>query len=283
MKTMKIKKILTPTDFSKTSLLAVEHAGFMARLFKAELHLLHAIEISETTYSIYNPAIIIRDLTEIEKVGQELLSNLAEKLKKEFSIKVDTICTRGKMVTEMITLIEEKNIDIVIMGTHGASGFNEYFIGSNAHKMVTVCPCPIITVQSHAKKTGFTKIVLPVDDSYQSRQKVDFTMMLAKKYGAKIYVLGLMDKEGDTDLKKFKIKLESIEKLATKSGLSIEYKMVKGDNLAKAAMEHSKKVKADLIVILNDRESRIDGIFLGAFAKQIVNHSRIPVLTLRAH
>ena len=73
---MTIKKILIPTDFSKTSILAVEHAAFMARLFKAELHLLHAIEISETTYSIYNPAIIIRDLIEIEKVAQEQLSTL---------------------------------------------------------------------------------------------------------------------------------------------------------------------------------------------------------------
>lgn len=280
MKPLKIKQILIPTDFSKTGLLAVKHAAFMARLFKADLHLLHAIEISDATYNIYNPAIIIRDLMEVEKVGQEQLNKLAEQLKKEFAIKVNIICTKGRLVTEVVRIVKEKNIDIVVMGTHGASGFNEYFVGSNAHKTVTLCPCPIITVQTNAKKLGFTKIILPIDDAFQSREKVDSTLALAKKYAAKIYILGLIDKAGNIDPKKFKIKLESVEKQINKAGLPFESKIVKGDNLAEAAIKYSKKIKADLIVVLNDHESQINGIFLGAFAKQIVNHSRIPVMSL---
>ncbi|MGM3021140.1 universal stress protein, partial [Bacillus cereus group sp. BC317] len=62
MKSLQIKKILVPLDFSKTGLLALEHAVFMARLHKADLYLLHTIEISETMYSIYNPAVIVRDM-----------------------------------------------------------------------------------------------------------------------------------------------------------------------------------------------------------------------------
>lgn len=281
MKTFQIKRILIPTDFSKTSLLAVEHAAFMARLCKADIYLLHAIEISESTYHIYNPAVMFIDMMAVEKIAVKQLEDLAKKLKKEYSITVKTLCSLGRTHTEVSEAVKKNDIDLVVMGTHGASGFDEFFIGSNAHKIVTKCPCPVITVQAHTKRLGFTKIILPVDDSFNSRQKVDYTIALAEKYAAKIFVLGLLNKNGETDSKKFKIKMDSIEKVIKKAGLPYEFKIVKDDNLAIAAMKYSKKIKADLIAVLNDRESDLTGMFLGAFAKQIVNHSRIPVMSIR--
>ncbi|MCE9538737.1 MAG: universal stress protein [Bacteroidetes bacterium] len=281
MKTFQINKILIPTDFSKTSLLAIEHAAFMARLCKADIYLLHAIEISESTYSIYNQAVVFIDNKAIKKIALKQLEDLAKKLRKEYAITVKTLCCTGKIHTEVSEEVKKNAIDLVVMGTHGVDGFNEFFIGSNAHKIVTKCPCPVITVQAHTKRLGFTKIILPVDDSLNSRQKVDYTIALAEKYAAKIYVLGLVNKNGDTDPKKFKIKMDSIEKAIKKAGLPYEFKIVKENNLAVAAMKYSKKVKADLITVLNDYESDLTGMFLGAFAKQIVNHSRIPVMSIR--
>jgi nucleotide-binding universal stress UspA family protein len=61
MKSFEIKSILIPTDFSKTSLLAIEHAAFMARLYKANLYLLHVIEIAETTYNVVDPVFVFKD------------------------------------------------------------------------------------------------------------------------------------------------------------------------------------------------------------------------------
>jgi len=281
MKTFQIKRILIPTDFSKTSLLAIEHAAFMARLCKADIYLLHAIEISESTYSFYTPAVVFIDIKAVEKIAVKQLEDLAKKLRKEYGITVKTLCSLGKIHTEVGAAVIKNVIDLVVMGTHGADGFNEFFIGSNAHKIVTKCTCPVITVQAHTKRLGFTKIILPVDDSFNSRQKVDYTIALAEKYAAKIYVLGLIKKNGETDSKKFKIKMDSIEKAIKKAGLPFEFKIIKDDNLAVAAMKYSKKVKADLIAVLNDRESDLTGMFLGAFAKQIVNHSRIPVMSIR--
>ena len=76
--------------------------------FKAELYLMHAIELSESAFSIYNPAIIIRDITEIERIANDQLTRLAEKLKKEYAIKVNTTCITGKLVTEVATFIKKK-------------------------------------------------------------------------------------------------------------------------------------------------------------------------------
>lgn len=280
MKTLKIKNILIPTDFSETGLLAVEHAVFMARLNKADLYLLHTIELSETKFGINNPDIKMDDFSAVEKIVNNKLNNLAASLRKKFGISVKTICTSGSVADEVVNAVKEHKIDIVVMGTHGASGFNEYFIGSNAHKTVTACPCPVITVQTDAKKLGFTNIVLPIDNKFNSRQKVDATISLAKKYAAKIHVLGLLDKDGDVNPKTFQVKLNSVEKAIQKAGLAYEIKTVVDDNLSIAALKYSKKVKADLIVVLTDEESHLNDMLFGAFTKQIVNHSKIPVLSI---
>jgi nucleotide-binding universal stress UspA family protein len=281
MKQLQLKKILIPTDFSKTGLLAVEHAAFMARICKANLYLLHAIEISETTFGIYDPAIVVPDFSEVDKIAAVQLNELAANLRKQYGIVIKTICTRGKAAYEIVNAVKEHKIDIVVMGTHGAHGFNEYFVGSNAHKTVTICPCPVITVQTSAKKLGFTDIVLPIDDNFDSRQKVDATISLAKKYASKIHVLGLQEKGEGPSEKTFKIKLDSVEKAIQKSGLAYDIKTVKGDNLALAALKYSRKVKADLIVVLTGLESQLTVMFLGTFAKQIVNHSKIPIMSIR--
>lgn len=281
MKKFQIKNILIPTDFSKTSMLAVKHAAFMAQLCKADLYLLHVIEISDTIYSIYNPAILINDFGEVEKLAKKRLKTLAEDLKKEYAISVKTLCKTESTSSGIVSAVDENSISLVVMGTHGASGANEFLMGSNAHKTVTLCPCPVITVQTGAKRLGFSKIVLPIDDALHSRQKVDYAIILAKKYAAKVHVLGFIEKGDGTDPEKFNVKIDSVKKALIKAGLSYEIKISKGENFAQAALNYSKKIKADLIVVLTDHESRLKSLFLGAFAKKIVNHSKIPVMSIR--
>jgi hypothetical protein len=79
----------------------------------------------------------------------------------------------------------------------------------------------VITVQTNAKKLGFSNIVLPIDDCFESRQKVDFTNAFAKNYSAKIHILALFEKSADADLKKFRVKINSVEKIIKKAGLTI--------------------------------------------------------------
>jgi nucleotide-binding universal stress UspA family protein len=275
-----IENILIPTDFSKTGSLAVEHAAFMASLCKADLYILHAIEIPDAAFNIYSPLALVDNFNVIEKHANDELEKLSAKLRKLYSIKVKAFCVRGRAAEEIVEAVKKNNIDLVIMGTHGAQGFNEYFIGSNAHKTVMICPCPVITIQAKTNKTGFSNIVLPIDDSFKSRQKVDFTILLARAFGAKIHILGLFD-TNESDPKTFKVKLASVEKAVLKSGAPYVCKVVKGTNLAKSALSYSKKVKADLISVLTNHESKLNGIFLNGFAKQIVNHSRIPVMSMR--
>jgi nucleotide-binding universal stress UspA family protein len=280
MKTKQPKRVLVPTDFSETGQLAIQHAAMITRLCKADLYLLHVVETPEAGF-IYKPLVTI---AQIRKMRSELLGKLdalAKKIAKEHFITVKVLCQEGRPANEIVNTVKSKKIDLVVMGTHGVHGLNEFLVGSNAHKTVTISPCPVITVQTQAKKLGFSKIVLPIDDSLYSRTKVDFTIMLAKTFAAKIHILGLVYKNGHTNLREFKIKLASVEKAIKEAGLVYKLEVIKGNNLARTAMRYANRIKADLISVLTNHESDMNGIFLNGFAKQIVNHSKTPVVSLR--
>jgi len=281
MTTFKINRILIPTDFSETGLLAIKHGAFMARLFKAELFLLHVLEVSEYTYDIPEPVLRLPNLEVIQDVATRKLSEIAEDIRKEYGIAATTMSSTGKISSEVVNYADENKIDIIVMGTHGASGFEEYFMGSNAHKVVTRAHCPVISIQTQATKLGFADIVVPIDNKFHSREKINYAIELATHYASRIHILGLSESHEDHDEAKFNIKLDSVEEVVKKSGLPYVRKVVEGTNLAVSAMEYAKNVNADLLVINTDQESALTGMFMGPFAKQIVNHSRIPVMSVK--
>ncbi len=123
---------------------------------------------------------------------------------------------------------------------------------------------------------------MPVDNDLHSRQKVNNVVELATAYKSTVHILWLlkMDDE-DIDEKKLEIKLDSIEDAIRHANISFTRKLVRGNNLAVETMIYSEEVEGDLIVIMTGHESNLTGMFLGTVAKQIVNHSKIPVLSIR--
>ena len=283
MKATEIKNILFPTDFSRIGMMAMNHAVYMAGLLKANLHLLHVVEALGYTYSTYESDEVIADIEDTYAKATATLKKLASLIKKTNSIDVNTVIGSGQPATSIANTVKEHEIDLIIMGTHGASGFEEYFIGSNAHRVVNLAPCPVITVQGDAKKAEFKNIVMPIGDSVYSRQKVNYVCRLAALYGARVHILGLLNYDtGELDEKRFNIKLESVGEVMEKAGIPYICKVVKGLNIATEAMKYSEQVDADLIVIMTDYESTLNGGFLSSlFAKQIVNHSRVPVMSIK--
>jgi nucleotide-binding universal stress UspA family protein len=280
MKTLKINRILIPVDFSETGLLALEHGVFMARIFKADLFLLHVIETVEFAFNS-DPMVLVSNDEEERKMVSKSLMILRDKIMSTDNIDITTLISRGRVVSSIIDAAADNHIDLIVMGTHGAKGFKEYFMGSNAHKTVKMAPCPVITVQTHAQHLGFNTIVLPIDNSFHSREKVDLVVELAVKYAAKIHILGLINVNEDIDESKFKMKIDIVEYAVKNAGLPYVRKIIKGGNLAVEAMSYSNSIKADLIAVMTDEESSLNDPLIGLFSKQIVNHSKIPVMSIK--
>lgn len=281
MKPFNIQKILIPIDFSETSMLAIEHGGFIAQLFKAELVLLHVIEKHWEQFSIIAPELRVSPPDDLINLIEKRLAEVASDILSRYGVKSMHITSTGNIFNEILSVSKEHNVDLVVMGTHGTSGVMEFFIGSNTFKMVTQSECPVISVQAHSKKIGFKDILLPIDDSAHSRQKVNHAIVLAKHFASKIHILGLSDSDKDIDVKKFEIKLEQIEEYIKKCDLPFTRKTVDGKNQATTTYDYAKSVNADLIVIMTDQDENITGRLMGTFAQQIINHSKIPVLTIQ--
>lgn len=279
MKKIEINRIMIPTDFSETADLALEHACFMAQLFRADLHLVHVM--TSFTYSSPIPEMFIDNtlVKELQDKIQDTLDAKAEEIRKKYSVNVTTTLTIGAVVSALVEIIKDNNIDIVVLGSHGASGIKELLIGSNAYRLVIASPVPVLTIQSHAKKLGFTKFFLPIDSSPFTREKIGPAVSLAEKYGAEIFLYGCLTEEHRNEYNQMKLRIEQSEEFIKKHGIPVKSMIEPVENLARATYTKAKEMGADLIVIMTDQEPSND-LFIGPYTQQIVHRSKIPVLTI---
>jgi len=282
MKKNEIKKILVPVDFSKTSETAISNAMTLAKLLKAEVFLICVIENDWFHLSTILEMEIIQPLRlDIEKAIEKKLNEIQKKNSKIFDIVPEIYIATGNIHTEIIKFSEEKKINLIVMGTRGVSGYDEMFIGSNAQRVVALSETPVLTMQNNCNKSEFKNILIPIDNSTHSREKVNLAIIIAKLFCANIHIIGLYDSKDKQELNKFQTKLESVEKIFKSNKLPYKTSMVHGENLAKLAINYATENKCDLIIINIGHESNIADNFLGAFAQQIVNHSKIPVLSIK--
>jgi nucleotide-binding universal stress UspA family protein len=282
MKTFAINRILVPIDFSETGMIAINHAASMAKLFSAHLYLIHVVKSIEHAYSENEPEALMENTEEAHQMASERIDKIVADLRSQYDISISPLINLGKLAQGISKTCKNENIDLVIMGTHGASGFEEYLIGSNADKVVNASPCPVITIQAPVKNTGFANIIMPIDNSSHSRQKIDYVIEIARHHNSKIHILGLLNNMEYLDERKFNIKLDSVENAIKKTKLPYVRKLINCRNIALEAMKYSYEVRADLLVIMTDyEESRYSGLLLGYMTKHVINHSKVPVMSIR--
>jgi len=276
-----VNKILIPFDFSETAELALEHAVFMAKLHKAEILLVHVVEsfsFASAISSAFGKSQSEFD-SKIESSANEKLKGLTEKLHHDSGMMVSYRMESGKIYKKIVGLAESENADIIIMGTHGVSGFQDFLVGSNTYRTVMSAPCPVISVQAHSKKIGFKDIVLPIDNSHSSRQKVKYCVEIARHYNSIIHVAGLMTMT-DVDMqRRFEVKIHQVQAYLEEHEVAHTVKVFKTDNTPTTTMNYANQINADLLVIMTDQEG--SGIFMGNYAQQIINQSKIPVMSIR--
>ena len=118
---------------------------------------------------------------------KEYLSTYKEKINSKFNLSY--IIKEGKIFKEIADLADKYEDAITVLSTHGTSGFEELFIGGNAYKITSHSRNPVITVRRSKIPSNIDKIVLPLDITFQTREKVPYTVELAKVFGSKIHVI----------------------------------------------------------------------------------------------
>jgi len=275
-----INKILIPVDFSGTALQAIKHGAFMAQLTKGELILLH-VQKRNDLLNIILPAIKVKNG---KKVIMEFLTGklkkLAEETSKKYRVTATPVVSIGNITSEIIRVAKEYKVGTVVMGTRGSDSNNDVFLGSNAYRLLTKSDIPVMTVRTDTTTPGYSSILLPIDTSTHSRQKVNMAIEFARKFGSHIHVLGILGKNEDAHEYKLKVILPQIQKMAKARKLECTAEIVKAGNRAKETLACAKKIKADLIICMRDETTEFSGLILGTYAHQLLNSSIIPLLCI---
>jgi nucleotide-binding universal stress UspA family protein len=275
-----LKKILVPVDFSETSNNALKQAIFMAKAVKAELKLLYVIsQAINFDTNIPTP----QGEAYYERLKKALLikfKRIASDISKENTIETDYEVRSGIVYKEICSAAEEFKADMIIMGTHGTSGVSEFFAGSNAGKVVAHAECPVITIRKKPERNGFKNIILPIRLEISSRQKVDYVVELAKISGSTVFIAGFTDEKNKSDQSKIKQYVKQVEKYLSKLNIKYKSTLIFEDNFTKEILLYAKSNKADLIAIMNENSFSLDQLLRGPYAKQFVNHSTIPILSV---
>ena len=272
-----INYITVPTDYSAAATVAIDHAVDIAKRFGAEIHLVHVLEDGAYT-GVFAPS--SKSEYKDKERAQLRLQDDAEKLRKDTGLHISHQVVTGRIYEEIVRVAEEEKADLVVMGTHGASGWAEFFVGSNAFKVVTQTDCPVLSIQQNATKTELKNIILPIDQTPESRQKVRHAAAFAKKFGSTIHIASLLTDDEPEIRFDFEKKVKQITEYLDREEIAHTESILVGSNLATMTMNFAESKGGNLIVMMTEQEPNITGFLMGPFAQQVVNHSRIPVLSI---
>jgi nucleotide-binding universal stress UspA family protein len=273
---MAMKDIVVAIDFSKGSIHALEYAIELANLIHANVSMVWVDNISGNEVAFANESKELRN--EAKGNFDEVLAKYKEKL---VHGKLTTKVRKGRVYQELANYVKQNDCCILIVGTHGSSGFEEFWIGTNAFRIVSSIASPVITVKyNYEIQRGYRKILLPIYNTTQTLQKVAFAADLARATGADINILALnssglksMERIVDSNVSK-------VEKHLDEKGVNYFVDSINTKNIAVDIIEHARLVDADLITIMTDIQDQASSILLGPIAQQLINYSPVPVLSI---
>jgi len=270
-----MNEIVVGIDFSKGALNALKYASVLAKGFNCKITMLW-IDKPYNPDSVYIDGENFRE--GVHKRFAELIEEYTPIVGKE---NIQYKIRSGKVYDEIAAYAKINKCRFVVIGTHGISGFEELWIGSNANRVVSIAPCPTFTLrQDFEVPDSLRKIVLPIDRTAETETKVPFAIDLAKAFKAEIILVklyatnvSLLKKKVDeiasdiiTELDNNKVKYTVVEKLIV--------------NLTSDLLSVIEKNNADLLVIMTEQQNRSANIMLGESAQQLVNNSPVPVISI---
>jgi nucleotide-binding universal stress UspA family protein len=246
-------------------------------MFESEIILLHVQKKNDLIEVVF-PAMKIEGSLMIQDFLEKKVEKIAEQIRKQHGISVISKVVIGSIIPAISEMAEENNAGLIIMGTHGSDSTGDFLLGNNSYRVLLNSDIPVMTVRHEVPEIKYKNILLPIDSSDHSRQKVNSAIEIAEKLGAKLHILGLLAEYEDSYEYKLKVILPQIEKLASKEHVMCTKHIGHNSNLVEKTLDYADKVNADLIIIMSDQKAGLSRI-LGTYAHQLINNSACPVLS----
>lgn len=279
-----MKSILVPTDFSEQANYALDFAYSIAKKSGGQIKLLNVVEAPHGTSFNAMGEVVAPDSTDtvffvhlMNGIKERLHELSADTKYKDVTISADVEV--GNAFEHISRAIADHEVDLVVMGTQGASGMQEVLVGSNTEKVVRRAKCPVLTVKSPVEAASIKNIVLATNMKVNHEQLVREFKRLQQLFDATIHVVSIntpADFETDRFYKK------EMKRLVDKYNLQNYTFNVYNDKVEDDGIIYfAEEINADMIALGTHGRTGLSHLLSGSIAEDIVNHSRRPVWTYR--
>jgi nucleotide-binding universal stress UspA family protein len=277
-----MKTILVPTDFSDEAKNALDFAVQLARKTDAEVHLYHIVEhpsipTFDTTGSGDIPDVM--DDVYFIKLVEQAQKQLKEVAKSYDPVNIITKTDLGNPFVRITEKIADSHVDLIVMGTKGASGLQEIFIGSNTERVVRNASCPVVTLSNPCDMSRIKRIAYPTNFADDDEELLGKVKVLQELFEATLHVVKINTPHSYIDNKVFN---EKVSGLIEKNGIAdYEVHIYNAFNEEEGIVFFCDEFEIDFIVMATHGRKGFMHFFLGSVAEDVVNHSPIPVWTYK--
>lgn len=272
-----MKNIIVGIDFSDNSINSLRHAVAISLRTGAALHLIW-VKTPGASKGLGDGT--IEDFT---KKANEKLQDLADECKAEApNSAVQTVILEGKPAHELPRYAANLPHSIIVIGTHGISGFEERFIGSNALKTVAASSVPVLILREGIEiNRDLTQILVPIDTSFETLQKINPAIAFAKAFAAKILILGLVSNNTPDEKRVISVQVGHAAKFCLDANIRYDSEITEYKGLAsKALVEYAKSKDVNLLVLMREEESAFQDFWMGSSIQQLLTFAPMPMLII---
>ena len=260
--------ILVPVDFSEVAGYAMDHASAIAQMFNYRIVLLHVTDKLE------------KGSKEGIRIEQNL-SDIALWLADSHGVKVNYMIRTGN-VSKMINAVADRlRVSFIVMGVHGKRGVSQ-ISRSYAYRVVCKANSPVLVVKDKHQHLGYRNIVIPIDFSRRSTQKIAQAVKFAHFFDARIRVFGFLSSDNKAKIINKEALLKSVTDVFEENKVKVSTDLVvdPGMDWPEALIDFAEKKDAELIMIVAERGGRIQEIFSPNYTEKILDIVDMPVLTI---
>jgi nucleotide-binding universal stress UspA family protein len=286
---VRINKILCPVDFFPASKRAADYAIALAKAYESKLILLHVISpVLPASYEIpIDAGEILDSMSEAANNELKKLAARAEAKKVDAQVIVRT----GTIDLEIRSLVKDRNVDFIVMGTHGRRGFEKWFLGSVTERLLRRVDVPLLTIGQAANSTkappAIRRILVTTDFSEGTADAIRYAFSIGQEYQAKVTVMHVLNdisadisgRYRDTLIKSIRSELEELVPEEARDWCDTSTRVETGLPWTRI-LDTAKRDKIDLLVMNVHGKSMLDRALLGSTAERVVRGSAAPVLLI---
>jgi nucleotide-binding universal stress UspA family protein len=273
-----MKRILVPTDFSKHAEYALKVAAQIAKANNSEIILLHMLELPHQSSDALGMG---SDIPEIMFFKNRAISKLEELMDVDYlkGISVSEIIQFEKAFEGILTVSRKNNVDFIIMGSHGASGFQEMFIGSNTEKVVRASDVPVLVIKNETQQFKADNFLFASDFSDEIKKPFRKLLEFANLFNSH---LNLVMINTPNSFKSTHVAEKIMNDFVAEFDLKDFSTHIYNDsNVEKGILNFANTIKCDIIGMCTHGRTGFSHFFNGSISEDLVNHAVRPVITFK--